>query len=208
MKLTQYIPTFRDGEHDIYSSDGVPSSTDGFNTGDKWVDTTTGTWYQFDGSSWNDVSSIRRTTSNAPGRSTAIPYTETVTASGSFFDGNANTLFEIPAATVVESIRILITDGVGSAATCDIGTNNAAGVWLAGNNDPDGFVAALDIENAGAYDTSLLDEANQPALGISGALAQADGGEIIITSAGDYSSSNVSLIVTVRLTPINPAAFN
>lgn len=147
------------------------------------------------------------TQSAASGRSTGIPYSRTFSVGASLLDGTAQTLFELPALTVVTDIRVIITDGVGSAATVDIGTNDAASSWLVGNNDPNGFAAALDIENTGSYTMSSLDETNQPALGASGALTQAAGGEIILTSAGDYTGSgSTSLLVTVYLTPVNPAA--
>lgn len=142
------------------------------------------------------------------GRSTGVPFTRTVVVSQDQFDGTAQTLFELPAPCIVTDLRMFTTDGVGSTATIDVGTNDDSSAWVNGNNDPNGFAAAFSIENTGAYLMSSLDESNQPALAVSGALVQAEGAEIILTSAGDYTGSGTSsVIVTVTLVPINPAAF-
>src|SRR5690554_282470 len=74
------------------------------------------------------------------GVSNGLEFALTRQLSGDFLDGTLQTLFEVPAGSLVHDIILYVTDGASTAATVNIGT--AATGWEVNGNDADAFVAA------------------------------------------------------------------
>lgn len=209
----------------IFRSEGVPSQTDGVSKGDLAVDVTNADLYQYNGSSWDNVAvdipagSIG-TTDLADGAVTfSKEGTEVVDSKsyggltmitfiieGSALDGNANSVLELPIGYVVRDVTLILTEVAGSAATVNVGTDDSN--WQLHNDDPDAFVAAFDVNSSNnAVRMTLLDETNQTAAAVSGD-ATTGTCNIIATSSGDISGSNVSIVAQVLIARVDLNAFN